>query len=213
MFIIAQEYISRAALRRRGWTDSAISLFLGIHDKEVPNPHYKSSAPMKLFKLGRVEHIEASIEYQRYKYKSKPRLEASQKAIKTKMGNLLAKVAQIEIYLHRKNFEDIQQDAINSYNEFKSNMASEREDFDYRHASNTSDREFLNRITVNYLRHRCSPYERMLDKIAGKVGKHEAYALLNQRIFHKIGDMYPELKGECDKQLAEKIQKICEAEP
>ena len=200
-----QEFCSKSGLKHRGWTDVAIERFLGTHDKEAENPHYKSAPPMKLYKLIRVESIEASQDYLCFKTKSKSRCESSQKALTTKRHNLLRKVAKMEIFIQRKHIEEIFEDAVESYNNFKSNMACEREDFDYVPASINSDRSFLHRITVNFLRHRCSPYETILDRISGKVGKQEAYALLNERIFKQIAGMYPELEEECDRQLAEKI--------
>lgn len=199
------EYCSKSTLKLSGWTEVMIDRFLSTPDKEVPNPYYKSAAPMKLYKLSRVEAIESSQEFIDFKEKGKPRQEASEKAIKTKTVNLLTKVSQMDIFITRKNFEDIVKDAVDSYNTFKSNMAMEREDFDYQQASINSDKQFLNRITVNFLRYRCTPYERMLDRITGKVGKKEAYALLNQRIFNKIAEMYPELKSECATQLEQRI--------
>ncbi|MDA8143988.1 MAG: hypothetical protein M0T81_08400, partial [Thermoplasmatales archaeon] len=38
-----EEYISKAGLKTRGWTDSMISIFLGNPDLERFNPHYKSA--------------------------------------------------------------------------------------------------------------------------------------------------------------------------
>lgn len=205
------EFCSKSTLKLRGWTEMAIERFLGTHDKEAPNPYYKSAPPMKLYLLSRAESIESSPEYLCFKTKSKSRQESSQKALKTKRHNLLRKVAKMEIFIQRKNIEDTIHDAVKSYNDFKSNMACERGDFDYQPASTNSDKEFLTRITVNFLRHRCSQYEKILDRIAGKVGKNEAYALLNERIFKQIAQMYPELTEECDRQLSEKIIGIMEA--
>lgn len=203
-----QEFCSKSGLKHRGWTDTATERFLGEHDKEAVNPHYKCAAPMKLYKLSRVEQIEQSQAFLHFKAQSKHRLEASKKALKTKRSNLIEKVAAMEIFIQRKNFEEIIKDAVNSYNNFKSNCADERGDFDYQPASINSDKAFLTRITVNYLRHRCSPYEQILDRISGKVGKQEAYALLNQKIFQRISEMFPELKEECEKQLSEKIMRV-----
>lgn len=206
------EFCAKSTLKQRGWTDTAIERFLGDHDKEVPNPYYKSAAPMKLYKLSRVEEAEQSQAFLHFKAQSKPRQEASQKALTTKRKNLLRKVTEMEIYIQRKNLEDIITDAVKAYNSFKSCMADERGDFDYQQATVNSDKEFLNRITVNYLRHRCSPYEKILDKIEGKVGTKEAYTLLNEKIFQKIGETFPELKAECDRQLEEKIMGLNQEE-
>ena len=37
-----------------GWNDRLITKHLGLHDKEAPNPHYRSAAPMRLFNLDRI---------------------------------------------------------------------------------------------------------------------------------------------------------------
>lgn len=45
-------------ISERGWTKGLISELLGEPDLFVDNPHYKSSAPMRLYFLDRVKHIE-----------------------------------------------------------------------------------------------------------------------------------------------------------
>ena len=37
-----------------GWTDTLVQKHLGEHDREAPNPHYRSAAPMRLYLLDRV---------------------------------------------------------------------------------------------------------------------------------------------------------------
>ena len=45
-------------ISERGWTKGLISELLGEPDVFVDNPHYKSAAPMRLYFLDRVKHIE-----------------------------------------------------------------------------------------------------------------------------------------------------------
>lgn len=45
-------------ISERGWTKGLISELLGEPDLFVDNPHYKSAAPMRLYFLDRVKHIE-----------------------------------------------------------------------------------------------------------------------------------------------------------
>lgn len=59
-------YISKSGLKYRGWTDKAISMFLPTYDKELPNPHYSKSYPMKLYLVTRVDDIENTYEYKRF---------------------------------------------------------------------------------------------------------------------------------------------------
>ena len=53
-------YVSKAGLKARGWTDSLINQFLPKCDREARNPHYACAAKMKLYSLSKVESIEAS---------------------------------------------------------------------------------------------------------------------------------------------------------
>ncbi|MYC74488.1 hypothetical protein F4X10_01780 [Candidatus Poribacteria bacterium] len=45
-------------ISERGWTKGLINELLGEPDVFVDNPHYKSAAPMRLYFLDRVKHIE-----------------------------------------------------------------------------------------------------------------------------------------------------------
>ena len=42
-----------------GWTDQLVVKHLGEHDREAPNPHYRSAAPMRLYLLDRVQETMA----------------------------------------------------------------------------------------------------------------------------------------------------------
>lgn len=59
----AIECIGAYGLRERGWTEAMIRDLLGSPDLRVDNPHYSSAAPMRLWRLQRVEAIEASPEF------------------------------------------------------------------------------------------------------------------------------------------------------
>ena len=82
--------------------------------------------------------------------------------------------------------------------------------FNARHPNNPtpaqedSSKNFLFRITVNYLRHihpDYTPEER------GKHGYTRQYIEKNRAIYEQIVEMYPMLRFECEKQLGEKIKK------
>jgi hypothetical protein len=72
-------------------------------------------------------------------------------------------------------------------------------------ASVHSDKDFLDRITVNYIRHELSVYDEKIDDLFGKIGKHEAFELLNQKIYTEIGRVFPRLRKEARRQLKAKI--------
>ena len=67
-------------------------------------------------------------------------------------------------------------------------------------ASINSTEAFLQRIQVNYLRHRCVDYDRTLSRIADYPGAHRARTLLRKRIHAKISALYPHLELECRRQ-------------
>jgi hypothetical protein len=50
--------ITQAALRKRGWTRSDIKALLGDPDLVVPNPEFGVEAPVKLYRIGRIEDAE-----------------------------------------------------------------------------------------------------------------------------------------------------------
>ncbi|HTA37421.1 MAG TPA: helicase-related protein [Candidatus Acidoferrales bacterium] len=50
--------ITQAALRKRGWTRSDIKALLGEPDLIVPNPEFGVEAPVKLYRIGRIEDAE-----------------------------------------------------------------------------------------------------------------------------------------------------------
>jgi hypothetical protein len=190
----------------RGWTDRAIELFLKAPDKEAENPHYKCASPMKLYLIRRVEEVERSKEFQGFQNKNRARVESSRKSVETKRERLLREVRGWSIRLGKTEYTSVKENAVRSYNEFKQQVAWEREDSDFHFepATVNSGEEFLERITVNYLRHQLSDYDEKLERIFGKIGKDEAYTILNQKIYEKIAEVYPQLKSECERQLLRK---------
>lgn len=60
-------YVAHAnLLKGRGWTEKLIKMFLTDPCKVVPNPHYKSASPMRLYKLSKVEQCESLENFQEY---------------------------------------------------------------------------------------------------------------------------------------------------
>jgi hypothetical protein len=59
----AAKCVGAYGLKERGWTEAMIRDLLGDPDLYVDNPHYKSAAPMRLWRLQRAEAIEASPEF------------------------------------------------------------------------------------------------------------------------------------------------------
>lgn len=100
--------------------------------------------------------------------------------------------------------EEVIQRACNSYNAYKEEQAFRTGFYDWQRATPGLDTAFLDRITVNYLRHELSHYEVELTRIFGKVGKEEAYVHLNSKVYAAIAALYPKLASECERQAERK---------
>lgn len=184
-------------LQREGWTKTALKHF-GLEPVDTaPNPMFKSASPMKLYSLAQIEEIEQLEEFSDWKVKVSKRRENAKKSAATKKKHLIEIVNSLKIRVKRK--ENTLESAIEAYNEF-------HEQFDdYKFASTSSNKSFLDRITVNYIRHNLTSYEVGLCKIFGKVGKSTGYMMINQKIFQKIADVYPEYAEEAQRQFESKF--------
>ncbi len=196
------EYFSKAALKHRGWTDSAIKRFLPEHDDEKQNHVYRSAPPIKLYLINRVRGVEISEAFQAWKGESLKRRASSAKAVKTKQASLLERVRNMKVIVQKVPNNKVVKDAVNAYNIRKSDRYMV---FDGDFATVDSDLDFLARITVNYIRHNLTEYDRILYKLAGKTGKGKALKLLWEKVFQAIADTYPDYQEECESQLAIKL--------
>ncbi|GHH53514.1 hypothetical protein FHS35_004781 [Streptomyces umbrinus] len=64
-----------------------------------------------------------------------------------------------------------------------------------------TDPASLDRWKVDYLRHRLSPYDELLEGLSSREGRGRAAALLRQRILAAIAEAYPGLAAECERQV------------
>lgn len=200
-----KEYISKAKVKERGWTDKLIKKFMGLSDKEKKNPVFPSASPMQLYSLSRIKKIERSNSFIDEKKKSEIRKKASRKAITTKKKKIKDYIENLNITIKKIPLKKIKKNAIFEYNKFKNNMSIERGSYNFEEINGKEDIDFLYRIYVNYIRHNLTIYEDKLKKIFGKTGKIEAYNLLNKKIYSIILKTYPTLSGECKKQMQRKI--------
>jgi hypothetical protein len=199
----------RPTLRDRGWTDALIRRFLPSPDATAPNPHYRSGPPRLLYDVARVGAIEASQEWQAARRRAGKRQWAAAQAIETKIEKLKRDLARIAIPpLPTWDAETLTRRACDHYNrrqlERAMDFAERGREYDYRDATPDSDPAFLARITVNYCRHALSTYECNLETVAGRVGVTMARVEIARKVFEAIGEAYPWLKEECERQLAER---------
>lgn len=187
-------YLTQTAVKERGWTDWLIRQFLPSPDQTRRNPCYRNAAPMKLYAVDRVVAAEATSEFM--EHPAHKRRQSAQRAVETKRQQLSAHLDTIEIQV--PVVDNLVDCACQSYNDH--NWRSEWA------ATPDSERSFLDRICVNYLRHRMTSYEYHLDTIAGRVGVADGYIEVKSKVLNAIADAYPNLAGECSRQESSMLQ-------
>lgn len=199
--------MTQTELKERGWTMKAIRDFAGPPDKQVPNPIYRSGAPVNLWLITLIEEVEASSAYQNFCERNQSRRDAALVAAETKRVALLKELAHYEVVVPVMKRRQLVRAACDHYNhrvdEYNtSGKVSQPKEW----ATPKSGPTFLDRICVNYLRHICTSYDEQLEHTRGRVGCDEGYVLVCERIFDAIGTAYPFLKVESDRQLAERVE-------
>lgn len=202
-------YFTKTKLKERGWTDSLIKKFLPNPDKEIKNPHYKSAPSIKLYEENRIKELEKSSSFKIMFVDVVKKKVSAQKAVETKKEKLINYINLLEFELVTLEKDLLYQKAIQHYNDYQNyldNLNGERNNWESNQkATIKSEKIFLNRLAVNYARHQLTHYEDILEDVFGKVGKRTAYMEINKKIYDVIGQKYPFLKEECDKQLEMKI--------
>ena len=184
-------------LRQRGWTAAAIGRFLGAADALKRRP--ASRSPVYLHDQDRVLAVEATPAFRAWlppPAKSDPSEAARLPPAAPR--NWSSRSRGMPITLPALPLSMITAAAIRRYNEVNTDRiaAGTREP-----ASTACEVAFLHRISVNYLRHRASRYDRMLNEIAGLPGVRDAYLVLFERMMLAIAGRYPEPAGECQRQF------------
>lgn len=196
------DFLSKRNLVERGWTRTSIQHFLGNPDATKTNPCYRSAPPMCLYNPERVKTIENSEEWCRWRDQKNIRSEAATKVAEKKAKELQTEVDKWKPKLPRMPIEEVRRRAIRAYNDW--NVL-----YDKSEASESSNASFLDRITVNYLRHETTDYDSMLAEVAGKIGVRTAKCIIRKRVYDVIADTYPELASETDRQILDKGSRTC----
>ena len=108
----------------------------------------------------------------------------------------MAEANSLSVHVAQKEPQQLMDAAISSNN----SRNAHREDFEA--ASRLSDKSFLQRIMVNYIRHRLTRYDTHLDRVAGRVGVRQAERAIRRRIYAEVVAVYPEFEAACMTQLA-----------
>ena len=190
--------LTLAALRARGWSRAMIERLLGEPDRTRRNRRYRRGPRLHLYGAARVEACEATAEFAVLAGRAERRRSAALKAAQARCARLLEQVAAMPITVTALPPDELRRAAIENYNGMTRHRRKRR-------AGADRGRRFLARITVNYIRHRLTGYDRALAAAAGKVGVREAVALIRRRIFTEIIRVYGAhpggLAAECRRQM------------
>ena len=184
------QMISIAGLKARGWTQALITL-LGEPDV-VGRTHYAKSAPMRLYDTARVASFEVSSEFLAAKAKAARRQCGAKTAVETKRAALMQQVLEMHVSVETRPEHWVRRATIEAYNEWYWDGDGTAED---------APAKFLERITVNFIRHNLTAYDRALEEVAGRVGIASAVQAIRAKIYSAIGESYPALADECSRQL------------
>ena len=194
------QYINKSLLKQRGWTESMIKTFLGEPDAEKDNPIYKSAAPMKLYDMKRVLAAESNEGFKERKIRAANRSKTMKDVADLKKQELLEQIELMTFKIKVISEENLINNAIRSYNDFHEMISMERNYSSFDYATPESDKAFLERIEVNYIRHKLTKYDTALETMAGRIGVHEAVVKIKFMILDAISEKYPYLADECRKQ-------------
>jgi hypothetical protein len=186
-----QQFYLKKDLTSRDWTDGLITRLLTAPDR-IKRRH--GGGVIHLFRKERVELIENSEEFKKYQEKTLKRRRAAGIRMIERSDLLREQIIQhIEaIDIKIRNFitvEELYKASVEHYIQLWIGRGS----FD-KTANLGASLEFLNRISINMLRHECSCYEKELYSMFGKVGAAIAYELLKTRVNQEIIKLYPFLK-------------------
>jgi hypothetical protein len=191
-------YLTKSEITRKPeWTTTLVESFLGAPDK-LHKMHGRTH-PACLYLADRVAQVESLDAFKKAVDKSTPRRVSAKIAADRKREMLLKQVAELPIKIKQNcSLTSVINQAISDYNRW--NYLS-IVDGDIEKATVNSDPQFLNRITVNYIRHSCMDYDRNLEELLGKTGVTNAVNLLRKRIYDVISNAYKSLEQECIDQL------------
>lgn len=193
-----EDLLSVPQLKDRGWTDAMIRDLLGEPDDTRQNPNGVNKPRMKMWLVSRVDEVECDPAFSDRLDQARTRSAVGTKTAEIRAKKLTDLVSQIEITVVQMPMADAVECAISHYNLLKGERVGLR--YDWQLAAADSDPEFLDRITVNFLRHEGTTYDSLLRKLKGLVGKDQAYVLIHNRTLDAIAEAYPDLEWACEKQ-------------
>ncbi|MFF9012443.1 hypothetical protein ACF09C_05655 [Streptomyces sp. NPDC014870] len=200
-------FVTLTGLRERGWTDPMVRDLLGEPDIQGRDPRRWSLAPVRLYRLARVEAVERTPEFARSAAAPGSRSAAAEAGAERRRRAVLAAIRAEPIEVPRLPAAELERRAVRH-----------RQLLGARGPGGGSGGPgapggpgrpgapgqpgavpagALVRWQVTYLRHALARYETLLDGLFGSTGRAEAERLLRARLYEAIGAAYPHLAREC----------------
>ena len=177
-------------LARHGWSKGVLVKLLG--EPDLRKKVYGRTNLFALYLESRVIAVEHSDVFKSLQANLAIRKASATKAILTKTNKLLAAVDVMKVDVALMPLRDVHRLAIDSYNEHHTEAQN--------YATCKSDAAFLNRISVNFIRHELTEYDYVLADVAGKTGITKAVDGIRQKVYSAIATAYPIFSAECQRQ-------------
>lgn len=175
----------------RGWTDALVRKYLGEPDATAPNPRYRNAgSPMRLYDVDRVAKMERDPNFMDDYEKARERSARASKVAGRKRDELVSAIERVEIEIPVLPMDSLIQEAIDHY-----------EGRNWGCVQDDAPKDFLERITVNFVRHGLINYDAFLSGLRKRIGRHQAYCILKRRVLEKTATLYPALAAECQRQI------------
>lgn len=191
-----EKLVTQSTVLSMGFTKSMIAKLLPAPTLKQ-NPHYKSSAPMKLWKEADVLAAMDTDAFREAAAKAERRKAAASKGIDTKRKNaeVLADELISAIRVQRVELPELERLALDAQQKWYN--------FRGRGGIEFPNREDVDRWMVNYIRHELCEYDDSLYTLfrPGRMAnKDMLYPKIKNETLAKIAQVYPELAEECKKQ-------------
>lgn len=191
-------YLNKKQLKERGWSQQMINHFLDKPDDVQRLGRYCEE---HLFFIPRIERIETTDEFNSAHEKYLTRRNAGKLAAKKQAEERITSAETMPICIVRVPIEQLLEDAIDHFNS-RRRWRRYEDDYSFPNtADQNSDREFLQRIQVNYIRHELTSYDSKLLAQRGRIGGNDAVPIIRRRVFFEISYAYPHLESECFRQM------------
>ncbi|MBF0351369.1 MAG: hypothetical protein HQM11_10080 [SAR324 cluster bacterium] len=227
--IIRDNFFNITELKEKGFTDTSIKKFLGSCDVEKHNP-YNVKYKIKLYGKERVLLVEKSENYKIWKEDAEKRKEKL-KQTKIKNSSLIVNDQMKELKelyesikdeiksmnIDKKELDELKAISISAYNDYQSDKFYQSDKYDPNFCSEFSDESFLKRIMVNFVRHQQTDYDTFMNVIninrrnlteshSSKLDEWKSviYKKINEGVYTKISEVYPELNDEIENQMTQK---------